>query len=166
MEFYGQMQTTKSGEMNDSFEFTPYFAVATEYKLPSSQFIIPEIGYVFREKSSDGSTSIDRFFIRTDYAYMPNEWLRIRLGSSFIIQTISGDGGSKELENGSGTETYYVPEERQNSYNQTLDYGFELFLDRLSAKFQGHVYAFASEEERMTTYTLSINYRVPFEELR
>jgi hypothetical protein len=166
MEFYDHMQTTESGELNNDFEFTPYIALAAEYKLPESQFIIPEVGYVFREKTSDGSTTIDRLFMRADYAYMPREWIRFRLGSSFIIQTIAGDGGSKELPNGSGTETYYVPEERRNSYNQTLDYGVEFFIDRLTTKFQGHVYAFAIEEERMTTYTLSINYRIPFEELR
>lgn len=165
MEFYDEMQVNSSGQLNDDFQLTPYLSIATEYKLPHSQFIIPEVSYILQEKTTDGSTNINRFLFRADYAYMPKNWLRLRLGSSLIIQSISGSGGEKELANGSSTQTYYKPEERKNTYNQTLDYALEVLIDRLALKAQGHIYAFNEDEQRMTSYSLSLSYRIPIKEL-
>ena len=165
LEFYNEMQTNQNGDLNNDFEFTPTVFVSTEYKLPYSQFIIPEFGYVFQEKDSDGKSSINRFIFSLDYAYMPIKWLRLRAGSSFIFQNMTGDGSSKTLPNGSGTETYYAPEESQTSINQSIDLTAEFLYERVAAKIKTYTYAIGIEEERMTTIALSLNYRIPFREL-
>ena len=78
---------------------------------------------------------------------------------------MTGDGSSQTLPNGSGTETYYAPEESQTSINQSIDLTAEFLYERVAAKIKTYTYAIGIEEERMTTIALSLNYRIPFREL-
>ncbi len=162
LENYGQVQANRSGETN-GFEITPYLSLGLEYDLQNKMSLLPEIGYVFQR--TDEAITKNQFLIRGDFAYQAHPNLRLRLGSSLIITSFAGDGGEDTLRNGNSTEVYYIPEERKNTYNQTLDFGVEYLQDRMSIKLQNYIFAWNEEEERMTTYSLSLNYFVPIEEL-
>ncbi len=163
LENYAQVQDDTNGGVNDHFELTPYFGINAVYSLPYQLEFVHETGYVIQRTSEEISKNL--FFFKFDLAYRATEWVRLRAGTSFMMLMISADGGEDTLRNGSGTETYYIPEERRTSYNQTLDFGAEFLYEKISFKLQNYIYAFTNSDQRMTTYSLSVNYNVPFEEL-
>lgn len=162
LENYGQTQATRDGETN-GFEFNPYLSLATQYNLYKGSILIPEAGYIFQRTSE--SISRNQFFLRADIAYPLNKYLRVRVGSSFMVLMTSGEGGEDTLDNGDSTETYYIPEERKTAYNQTLDLALEALVDKMSYKLQGYIYSFNEEDDRMYSLSLSINYMIPFREI-
>ncbi|MFT6631022.1 MAG: hypothetical protein ACJAS4_000968 [Bacteriovoracaceae bacterium] len=161
MENYQQVQGTQDGDKN-GFQFAPYIGVGLEYKLKPQYLLTPEIGYIIQRTSDE--IKKNQFFLRADFAYLPNDWLRLKVGSSLMILMISGDGGEDTLPNGNSTETYYIPEERRTAYNQTLDFGLEVFNDNMSARFQSFIYAWNESEERLISYALSYNYFIPIKD--
>jgi hypothetical protein len=161
MENYQQVQGTQSGDKN-GFEFTPYIGLGLEYKIKPQYLFIPEVGYIIQRTSEE--VKKNQFFIRADFAYLPTDWLRLKAGTSLMILMVSGDGGEDTLPNGNSTEVYYIPEERRTAYNQTLDFGVEIFKDNMSARFQSFVYAWNESDERLISYALSYNYLIPIKD--
>ncbi len=159
-----QVQETESGDLN-GFKFRPYFSVATDFRLPKQFSLNPESGYVIRENMGDSSLTKDIFFLRADLAYRLHKNFQIRLGSSFMWITYSGDGSEKKLPNGNGEETYYSPSERRNVLNQTLDFGVEYMVKKTSLRLHSYVYSADKEEERLNSISLSLNYLIPIKDL-
>lgn len=162
LENYQQVRANTKGDTN-GFELTPYIGLGLEYKLKPQYLIIPEIGYVLQRTSED--VTKNHFFIRTDFAYLAKDWLKLRAGSSFMILSYAGEGGEDQLRNGNTTETYYIPEERRTAYNQTLDFGAEFIKDNMSLRLQNYIYAWNAPEERMLTYSISFSYLIPIKDL-
>lgn len=163
-EYYMQVQKTRGGELN-GFEFTPFISAGFDYQLKPNQYLIPEVGYIIRRTLSNGNVTKDHLFARLDYAYSLKKWLRLRAGTSLMWITMAGNGSEKTLPNGSGTETYYAPSERKNILNQTLDFGVEIIKEKISARLHSYIYAFNDEEERLTSFSLSLNYLIPMKDL-
>lgn len=163
-EFYKQVQSSRDGDLN-SFEFRPYLSAGVDYELTSEHAIISEVGYVIRENLGDSTVTKDQFFLRFDYAHRALEWLRLRAGTSFMWVTYSGDGSEQTLPNGNSTEVYFAPSERSNVFNQTLDLGLEFIKDRYSFRVQSYIYAFSEEDERLTSFSASLNYLIPIKDL-
>jgi len=154
-EYYMQAQASQNGELN-SFEFTPYFSFGMDYELTSKHLLLSEVGYVIRQ-NLDAVTK-DHFFWRFDYAYQALQWLRLRAGTSFMWVTYNGDGSEKSFPNGNSTEVYYAPNERKNTFNQTLDFGVELMKDQFSLRLGSYIYAANEQDERLTSFSASVNY--------
>lgn len=158
MEYSGAVQTSKNSDDLD-LNFTPYFSAAIEYAINDDSSFIPEIGYIVQRKAGDDKITKDLFFLRTDYSYKYNEWLRFRAGTSFMVLSISSNGGSEKLPNGNGDETYYLPSERRTAINQTLDLGVEtIFEKNYAIRLQTYIYSPFISEERILTYSLSVSY--------
>ena len=100
-----------------------------------------------------------------DAAYLYNDNLRLRAGTSLMILTLSGNGGEESLPNGDSNETYYIPTERRTALNQTLDFGVEYLIDRISIRGQAYIYAWLDSNERIITYSTSLSYLIPIKEL-
>jgi hypothetical protein len=163
-EYYMQVQEEKDGELN-GFELRPYFSIASDYSLPKNFSLIPEAGYVLRENIGDSSLTKDIFFLRTDLAYKVYPNFQLRVGTSIMWITYSGDGSEKSLPNGNGEQTYYSPSERRNVMNQTLDFGIEYFVEKTSLRLQSYIYSADKESERLNSISLSINYLFPVKDL-
>ncbi len=163
LENYGQVQINNSGDTNDDFEINPYLTAGLEYELKPQFSLLPEVGWVIQRTENDISKNI--FFLRGDFIYSPWEFLRLRLGTSFVMTSISASGGEDTLRNGSGTEVYYIPAERRTATNQTLDLGVEYIKDNMGVKLQNYIFAWNESSERMITYSLSFNYYIPMKDL-
>jgi hypothetical protein len=161
---YKQVQTSKSGS-TQGFEVAPYFSTSIDYYFHEKWIAIPEIGWVVQREAGDDRISKNLFFIRTDAAYYLTPKFRLRAGTSLMILNISGNGGEATLPNGDSEETYYIPTERRTALNQTLDFGAEYIVDRISIRAMAYVYAWLDEEERMITYSTSLSYLIPLKEL-
>ncbi len=161
---YKQVQTNASGS-NQGFEVTPYFGTSIDYYFRENWVAIPELGWVVQRDAGDDRISKNLFFLRMDAAYLYNDHLRLRAGTSLMILNISGNGGEETLPNGDGEETYYVPTERRTALNQTLDFGVEYIIERVSIRGQAYIYAWLDSNERIITYSTSISYLIPIKEL-
>lgn len=162
LENLGQVRANRSDDTN-GFGITPFISASSAYNISSQHQIIPEVGYVIQQSSHKVTKNL--FFFRADYAYSVYEWLKLRAGSSLMILRQSGSGGEDTLNNGNTTETYFIPEEGRNTYNQTLDLGVEFIQKEISTRMQVYTYAPFEEERRSFTFSLSLNYTVDLEEL-
>lgn len=161
---YKQVQTSSSGS-SKGFEVAPYFATSIDYYFMEKWVAIPELGWVVQRKAGDDRISKNLFFLRVDAAYLYNDNLRFRFGTSLMILNISGNGGEETLPNGDDEEVYYVPSERRTALNQTLDFGVEYIIDRISIRGQAYLYAWLDSNERLITYSTSLSYLIPIKEL-
>lgn len=166
-DYVGDVQVNDDGDARSltDLELTPFFSIAADYYFAPKWTVNPEIGYVVRRPAGDDQISKDLFFFRGDFAYRLTPQFNLRVGSSFMIMTMSSTGGEVTVENGESTQTYYRPSKRSTALNQTLDLGVEYFFDRMSARFQTYIYDFTDDIERKFTYSISLNYLIPLEEL-
>lgn len=166
-EFVGDVQVNDNGESNSllDFQLTPFIAISADHEFQPGWALIPEIGYVIRRQAGDESIVKDQFFVRLDVAWTVWERLRLRLGTSTMLATMSGDGGEESLPNGDSTQTFYRPDQRSTAVNQTLDLGAEYLWKNMSARFQSYIYSLDEQEKRMISYSLSFNYYIPLEKI-
>lgn len=162
LENYGQVRDSRSDDEN-GFELNPYFGIGLEYHLPYNLSLAPELGYVLQR--TEGEISKNQFLSRLDLIYLVHEKIKLRFGTSYMITSISGDGGEDTLNNGDSTEVYYIPEARRNSFDQTIDLGIEFIFEDIHLRAQAHFFELLDEEQRMRNYNLSINYQIPKSEL-
>lgn len=164
MDNYKQVQTSANGGTS-GFKVAPYFAASIDYYVHEKWVAIPEIGWVVQREAGDSRISKNLFFIRTDMAYYLTPELRLRAGTSFMILNIGGNGGEETLPNGDSNETYFVPSERRTALNQTLDFGAEYIIDRISIRAGAYIYSWFDDDERIITYSTSLSYLIPIKEL-
>ena len=163
-ENFKEVQTDSNGNTNN-FKVAPFFSFAMDYKYNPKFTIIPEIGWVVSRDAGNSKIKKNLFFTKIDVAYSLKENLRLRAGTSLMILNISGNGGEETLPNGDGEDTYFLPTERRTALNQTLDLGVEYIMDRISIRAVSFIYAFIDSDERMITYSTSISYLLPLDEL-
>lgn len=157
-EFYNETQTKRSGALNNEFEFTPYISLSTNYKIRESHILVPSFSYVFQEKRQNETMKINRYIAGLSYGYIFKHKAVLSIGSSTIIQTISGDGNSQSLQNGDGSQTFYAPSDTRFSINQSLDIGAEILLNGYSLGVNTYTYDILDQKERMTTVAFNINF--------
>ena len=166
-EFVGDIQITKGGTKNTFLhsQYTPYFSVAVDYPLKDLWSLMPELGYVIQRQAGDSKITKNLFFIRSDVAYLMKKWLKLRFGTSLMILNITGIGGEKTLPNAGSSEVYFLPSQRRTALNQTLDFAVETIYDRMSLKFASYIYAWNEDTDRMTSFSISLNYLIPLKEM-
>jgi hypothetical protein len=96
---------------------------------------------------------------RADLGYDLVDWMRLRLGTSLMWLNQHGRGGKTQVNNGSGTSTFFYPDENRSSINNTLDVGVEgRFNDEWSLRLQSYIYSVFIKEKRQVSYTLFVTY--------
>ena len=155
-EFVGSVQIDDSGKKN-FFEINPFIGFSTQISLSPDWVFLPEFNWVLPREAGSG-ISKNLFMVRGDFGYNYQDWLRLRVGSSLMINNIRGAGGSRPMNNGSGQSDFFLPPESKTSINNTLDLGIELHSEELALRFQNYWYAILNNERRQLSYSLTLTY--------
>lgn len=155
-EFVGSVQTDDQGGKN-FFELNPFLGFSTQLTLSPQWIFSPELNWVLPRESGAG-VSKNLFMIRGDFGYAYEDWIRLRVGTSLMINNIRGSGGTRPLNNGSGQSDFFVPPESQTAINNTLDLGAEIHNKELALRFQTYWYAILNSERRQLSYSLTLTY--------
>lgn len=155
-EFYNAIQTDTRGQKN-KIDLDPMIGFSTDVELNKSWAVIPELNWVLPREAGDKITR-NLFMLRLDGGWKGGEWWRLRVGTSFMVNNIRGQGGTKAVRNGGGTSDFYIPPESKTSVNNTLDFGAELLYDAFSFRLQSYTYALFKSERRQVSYSLLLTY--------
>lgn len=157
-EFFGEVQTDGSGGTR-KFDFAP--TIGAGLLMPMSTWdlkFMPELNWVLPRSAGSSRIIKNLFMLRADLAYDTFDWLRLRLGTSLMWLNQHGRGGKANVNNGTGTSTFYYPDENRSSMNNTLDLGVEALLGDWSVRLQTYTYSIFITERRQVSYTLFISY--------
>ncbi len=140
------------------FEAGPVFLFGASFPfLFTDLYASPAVGYA--KFFTKDKTSRSEIILQYHFNQMLFSSLMLRYGFSNYITKISGEGGTLELNNGTSTATFYVPEESKTTYTASLDIGTEfIFSADYAARFQVSVMRFLSSERRRVSHMLTLNY--------
>lgn len=158
-EFYNAVQTDDSGGLR-KFDLAPTIGAGVTIPLVDPEFLIlPEINWVLPQTLEDSHIMVNTFMFRTDFAYDPLSWLRLRIGTSLMWENQQGKGGKAKMDNGNTTSTFYYPDENRSSLNNTFDLGLEtIYENEFALRFQTYTYSIFKKEQRQLSFTLFLTY--------
>jgi hypothetical protein len=157
-EFYNSVQINDSGDTR-KIEFAPVLGAGLYMPLANYDLkFLPEFNWVLPRSAGSSRIIKNLFMFRADLGYDPLDWLRLRLGTSLLWLNQHGRGGSAKVNNGTGSSTFYYPDENRSSVNNTLDIGVEALFDDWSVRLQTYTYFVFVEERRQVSYTLFLSY--------
>lgn len=158
-EYYGSIQNDTSGGTR-KLDFAPTIGGGMFIPLSNKDFkFLPELNWVLPRSAGSSKIIKNLLMFRADLGYDAFDWLRLRLGTSLMWLNQHGRGGSTKVNNGTGTSTFYYPDENRSSINNTLDLGIEgLISDEWSMRLQSYIYSVFVEERRQVSYTLFVSY--------
>ncbi len=141
-----------------TFSFEPYIFINGVLRAPYNHIFLPELGYVFHTSEKYDDYKKSTMFLLLDLGYMLRPNLVLRYGVGIFKTSISSDGGAVTLANGSGTSTYYRPNESKTTYNTTWNLGIEKSWTRnYATKFELYLFEPISSK-RDISYSLSLAY--------
>lgn len=155
-EFVGSVQTDDQGKKN-FFELNPTLGFSTQLTLTPQWIFSPELHWVLPREAGSGVTK-NLFMIRGDFGYAFEDWIRLRVGTSLMVNNIRGTGGTVPMNNGAGQSDFFVPPESQTSFNNTLDLAAEIHSNELALRFQTFWYAILNNEKRQLSYALTLTF--------
>ncbi len=140
------------------FEAGPVFLVGASFPfLFSGMYASPAVGYA--KFFTKDQTSRSDIIIQYHLSQLLFPSMMLRYGFSNYITKIGGDGGTLELNNGSSTATFYIPEESKSTFTASMDIGTEfIFSAEYTARLQVSVLRFLSSERRRVSHMLTFNY--------
>lgn len=150
---YNDIQTNSSGQTN-KFEFNPTIGAGLNIPLSENWKFLPEASWVLPKFNEDSKIIKNIFFFRADFAYTLQDWMWLRVGTSFALLNQHGRGGKANLNNGNETTEFYYPDENHSSINNTIDLGVEFLYDHWSLRLQTYTYQIFKEESRQLSYSL------------
>lgn len=155
-EFFDAVQSDGSGSTR-KIAFAPTIGGSITLPVSKSWLFLPEVNWVLPH-SSDTRIIKNVLMFRADFGYSPLDWLRLRVGTSLMVQNQHGRGGSTEVNNGNTTSTFYYPDENRSSLNNTIDLGVEGLFGPWALRLQSYIYSAFKEERRQVSYTLFVSY--------
>lgn len=118
--------------------FSPTLGYGYNFNLFDSGFgFSPQIGYVHTKQitnDSYGKQKVHSVFLNWDFIWLSplSDSLAFRFGIGNFIKRTSGEGGTVEIPNGTGTAQARRPSKTVNSYSSTFnigaDYNFDIQL--------------------------------------
>ncbi len=115
--------------------FSPSIGIGYNFDLFNTGFgFSPQFGYIHTKitaNDSYGKQKSHSLFLHWDFLYTPEFFpnMSIRFGIGNFIKKISGEGGTVEIPNGSGTDMAIRPDETRTSYSSTFNLGADLNFD-------------------------------------
>jgi len=163
-----EFQDSKGKE--DEKPFSPFIGWGHHFNLFQSRFgFSPQIGYIHTKQTANdsfGKQKIHTIFLNWDFLYVPtfSNQLAFRFGVGNFIKRISGEGGTVEIPNGSGTDQALRPDKTVNSYSSTLnlgtDFNFNMnplgWVNDLGLRFELFTFRPFSKENRNYAFNFGI----------
>ena len=156
-EFIGTYQTDEEGSKNKC-SFLPTLSGSLDYYLTNKLALSPQIGLTMPKSGRDENIKRMTLFALANMKFRTN-YVNLIGGAGFYFTRISGPGGSAELNNGSSTDSFPLPEEAVYSRNFILNLG--LGLD-FSKEWSGEVYTYVfnalKSEDRAFSVGATVSY--------
>jgi len=122
----------------------------------SGVYFSPAVGFTYF--FPEDNTTKTEIFLQYHLNQSITSSFYLHYGFSTYLTQISGEGGTKELNNGNSTATFYVPSEKKTSYTGSLDLASEFIWDSTyTMKWQFSVDRFLSSERRRVSHLLTLN---------
>lgn len=154
----GQIQTDAGGSKN-SFDHRVFVETDLTYKLDDRWSLIGQAGLVWPGAAENDYVDKYNYFLTAHAGYSQWENFLLRAGVGAYFTYITGDGGTVELQNGTSTSSFYVPENQTTAINTVASVaGQYFFRNDVSLKFETMVFNLTNSENRSFTYTLAIRY--------
>ena len=153
-EYIGKIQTDDSGSTNFC-GFNPYLAASIDFTLPYQIILSPELGFSFPKSGRDSHISKNSFIALTNAKYKFSMFQAIA-GAGFFISRVSGSGGTQDLNNGSTTVSFPMPESTVYSRNFIINIGIGVEINPTwSADLHTYIFNIVTSEDR--AYSVAIN---------
>lgn len=156
-EFYNAVQNDDSGGLR-KFDLAPTIGAGIGLPVNESWTFLPEFNWVLPQTYEESNIMANLFMLRADMGWDPIQWLRLRAGTSLMWLNQQGKGGKATMNNGTGTATFYYPDENRSSLNNTLDFAAEGRWEEWALRFQTYTYSVFVKERRQISYTLFLTY--------
>jgi len=155
-EFIRAIQIDDQGSKN-LFNPSPFIGFSAIVPLNEQWLFHPELNWVLPQEVGQG-VSKNIFMLRGDFSYAMDDWWRLRVGTSLMINNIRGSGGTQRMNNGDGSADFFVPAESKTAVNNTLDLGVEMHSDEFAARFQTYIYSLLKSDRRQYSLSLTLSY--------
>lgn len=156
-EFVGEIQTDENGDTNVC-SFHPYLATSLDYAINPKLLLSPQVGFSIPQSGTD--ENIKRMsMIALLNTKFKTTYLNMIGGLGFFFTRIWGPGGEAQLNNGTGTDSFPLPDEAVYSRNFILNLGLELdFSKEWSGELRSYVFNLTSSEDRAFSVGLQATY--------
>lgn len=77
----------------------------------------PQLGLGLPHSGRDENINLWQYFLNSSFRYSWIPELQTHFGPGLFMTRISSDGGTVELDNGTGTDSFFLPEESSTSLN-------------------------------------------------
>lgn len=156
-EFVGKIQTNDNGSTN-TCEFNPYLSGALDIPLTSQFIVSPELGFTFPKHGRDDNISKMTLFALANTKYHFG-FMYILGGAGLYFTRISASGGTEELNNGTSTSSFPLPEGAVYSRNFIVNAGLGVnFTKEFSADLHTYVFNLLSSDDRAFSVLINGTY--------
>ncbi|MDO9182109.1 MAG: hypothetical protein Q7U04_06860 [Bacteriovorax sp.] len=153
-EYVGKIQTDDKGSTN-LCSFNPYLSTSFDYDVYPQLILSPEIGFSFPKTGRDQKIST-MSFIALGNAKYTFSMFHFLAGAGFFINRIAGAGGTQDLNNGTGTVSFPMPESTIYSRNFILNLGLGADFNKdWSADVHTYIFNLLKSEDR--AYSVALN---------
>lgn len=156
-EYIGTYQTDDEGTKN-LCSFLPTLSTSLDYYLTNKLALSPQIGLTMPKSGTDENIKRMTMFALLNIKYRTN-YVNLIGGTGFYFTRISGPGGEAELNNGSGTDSFPLPEGAVYTRNVILNLGLGLdFTKEWSGELYTYVFNPLKSEDRAFSLGVTISY--------
>ncbi len=159
-EYIGVAQTDDQGNKS-IISFNPYLIVKTNFNfdvLPKNDFIETNMGITMPKSDKDPNTSRLKYFINANYKHHFDS-LYLSLGTGLFFTRVWGSGGEEELDNGSTTTSFPLPNRAIISRNMIVNLAFGKRIDQeLNLELHTFIFNIEKSEDRSFNAGISLSY--------
>jgi hypothetical protein len=156
-EYVGKFQTNENGDKNFC-SFMPYLASSFDIPLANGFYLAPQVGASLPQSGKDENVKRMVFFALANGKYKIN-LLTLTAGLGLYFTRIWGPGGEAVLNNGTGTDSFPLPEEAVYTRNFILNLGAGAQITKeISAELYTYIFNAAKSEDRSLSIGVSATY--------
>lgn len=154
----GKFQTSSDGS-KAKFNHRVLVEAGLEYELNSDFFLASDFGLLWPGGSDSDFITKRVFYLNFHGGFNINEELSFRLGGGMTFTNISGEGGTVDLPNGTGTTSFIVPDQSSTARNVTFNVAALYHLSpEYSVKIETFVFNIINSRNRTFNYALTARY--------
>lgn len=153
-EYVGKVQTDEEGSTG-LCQFNPYLASSFDYPLTSEFILSPEVGFSIPKSGRDENIKKMNLFLLANTQYKLTN-LHFIGGLGLFFTRLSANGGTEELNNGTGTSSFPLPDSAVYTRNFILNLGAGFhFHPNWSADLHTFIFNLLTSEDR--SFSIAFN---------